>query len=186
MNKSHIKKLKAILRSTELNALALSEIQLSAEGEQGVLEDRPSRYESKLTGYYDGRASLLDERIDSISDEVEALREIEQQFTNLIHCLREKLSDIETDRHTPAGHMPPVSPQNLDPMFDQCARFIVTQTTASTSMLQRRFGIGYNKAGKIMDQMEAAGIVGPDRGAGHRAILVDSITLEEIILQRAR
>ncbi|MDE6269408.1 MAG: DNA translocase FtsK, partial [Muribaculaceae bacterium] len=68
-----------------------------------------------------------------------------------------------------------------DPMFDQCARFIVTQSTASTSMLQRRFGIGYNKAGKIMDQMEAAGIVGPACGQKPRAILVDSITCEEII-----
>lgn len=68
-----------------------------------------------------------------------------------------------------------------DPMFDQCARFIVTQSTASTSMLQRRFGIGYNKAGKIMDQMEAAGIVGPACGAKPRAILVDSITIEDII-----
>lgn len=68
-----------------------------------------------------------------------------------------------------------------DPMFDQCARFIVTQSTASTSMLQRRFGIGYNKAGKIMDQMEAAGIVGPACGQKPRAILVDSITVDEII-----
>ena len=72
-----------------------------------------------------------------------------------------------------------------DPMFDQCARFIVTQTTASTSMLQRRFGIGYNKAGKIMDQMEAAGIVGPACGAKPRAILVDGITVEEIINNNA-
>lgn len=68
-----------------------------------------------------------------------------------------------------------------DAMFEECARFIVTQTTASTSMLQRRFGIGYNKAGKIMDQMEAAGIVGPACGQKPRAILVDSITLEDII-----
>jgi len=72
-----------------------------------------------------------------------------------------------------------------DPMFDQCARFIVTQSTASTSMLQRRFGIGYNKAGKIMDQMEAAGIVGPACGAKPRTILVDSITLEDIINNNA-
>ena len=48
-------------------------------------------------------------------------------------------------------------------------------------MLQRRFGIGYNKAGKIMDQMEAAGIVGPACGQKPRTILVDSITLEDII-----
>ena len=68
-----------------------------------------------------------------------------------------------------------------DAMFEECARFIITQSTASTSMLQRRFGIGYNKAGKIMDQMEAAGIVGPACGQKPRTILVDSITLEDII-----
>ncbi|MDE6160402.1 MAG: DNA translocase FtsK, partial [Muribaculaceae bacterium] len=68
-----------------------------------------------------------------------------------------------------------------DAMFNECARFIVSQSTASTSMLQRRFGIGYNKAGKIMDQMEAAGIVGPACGSKPRAILVDSISLEQII-----
>ena len=68
-----------------------------------------------------------------------------------------------------------------DAMFNECARFIVAQSTASTSMLQRRFGIGYNKAGKIMDQMEAAGIVGPACGSKPRAILVDSITVEQII-----
>lgn len=68
-----------------------------------------------------------------------------------------------------------------DAMFNECARFIISQSTASTSMLQRRFGIGYNKAGKIMDQMEAAGIVGPACGSKPRAILVDSISLEQII-----
>ncbi|MDE6332039.1 MAG: DNA translocase FtsK 4TM domain-containing protein, partial [Muribaculaceae bacterium] len=55
---------------------------------------------------------------------------------------------------------PVLDPNQRDPLFADCARFIVTQSTASTSSLQRRFSIGYNKAGKIMDQMEAAGIVG--------------------------
>lgn len=68
-----------------------------------------------------------------------------------------------------------------DERFDECARFIVSQQTASTSSLQRRYGIGYNKAGKIMDQMEAAGIVGPAQGSKPRAVLVDSITLETIL-----
>lgn len=68
-----------------------------------------------------------------------------------------------------------------DERFDECARFIVTQQTASTSSLQRRYGIGYNKAGKIMDQLEAAGIVGPAMGSKPRAVLVDSITLETIL-----
>lgn len=72
-------------------------------------------------------------------------------------------------------------PSKRDALFPDCARFIVTQTTASTSSLQRRFSIGYNKAGKIMDQMEAAGIVGPAQGAKPRAVLMDAVTLESIL-----
>lgn len=72
-------------------------------------------------------------------------------------------------------------PSKRDALFNDCARFIVTQSTASTSSLQRRFSIGYNKAGKIMDQMEAAGIVGPAQGAKPRAVLMDAITLESIL-----
>ncbi len=72
-------------------------------------------------------------------------------------------------------------PSKRDALFNDCARFIVTQTTASTSSLQRRFSIGYNKAGKIMDQMEAAGIVGAAQGAKPRAVLMDAMTLEQIL-----
>lgn len=72
-------------------------------------------------------------------------------------------------------------PSKRDALFNDCARFIVTQATASTSSLQRKFSIGYNKAGKIMDQMEAAGIVGAAQGAKPRAVLMDSVTLESIL-----
>ena len=72
-------------------------------------------------------------------------------------------------------------PSKRDALFNDCARFIVTQSTASTSSLQRRCSIGYNKAGKIMDQMEAAGIVGAAQGAKPRAVLMDAVTLESIL-----
>ena len=68
-----------------------------------------------------------------------------------------------------------------DPLFDEVARLIVTSNTASTSSLQRRYSIGYNRAGKIMDQLEAAGIVGPAHGGKPRSVLVDSIALESIL-----
>lgn len=68
-----------------------------------------------------------------------------------------------------------------DVLFEEAARFIVTSQTASTSSLQRRYSIGYNRAGKIMDQMEAAGIVGPSQGGKPRQVLVDSLQLERII-----
>jgi len=68
-----------------------------------------------------------------------------------------------------------------DEKFDDCARFVVQNSTASTSSLQRRFEIGYNKAGKIMDQLEAAGIVGPADGQKPRAVLVDAMALEDLL-----
>lgn len=70
-----------------------------------------------------------------------------------------------------------------DEMFETCARFVVTNSTASTSSLQRRFSIGYNKAGKIMDQLEAAHIVGPADGQRPRAVLMDSEALETFLSQ---
>ena len=68
-----------------------------------------------------------------------------------------------------------------DPLFEEVARQIVKSSTASTSSLQRHYSIGYNRAGKIMDQLERAGIVGPSTGGKPRPVLVDSITLESIL-----
>ncbi len=68
-----------------------------------------------------------------------------------------------------------------DTLFEEAARFIVTSQTASTSSLQRRYSIGYNRAGKIMDQMESAGIVGPAQGGKPRQVLVDSIQVEQLL-----
>lgn len=73
------------------------------------------------------------------------------------------------------------SVNDRDPLFEEAARFIITSNTASTSSLQRRYSIGYNRAGKIMDQMEAAGIVGPASGAKPRQVLIDSLQLERIL-----
>lgn len=71
-----------------------------------------------------------------------------------------------------------------DVLFDECARFIVRQDTASTSSLQRRFEIGYNRAGKIMDQLEAAGVVSAASGSKPRNVLMDPQMLEQILSQR--
>ena len=71
-----------------------------------------------------------------------------------------------------------------DPLFDEAAHFIITQSAASVSSLQRRYQIGYNRAGKIMDQMEAAGIVGAAVGSKPRPILVDGPTLDLILENR--
>ena len=68
-----------------------------------------------------------------------------------------------------------------DPLFEEAAEIVVSTGLASTSSLQRRYSIGYNRAGKIMDQLEAAGIVGPSQGGKPRNVLVDSIQLGSIL-----
>lgn len=69
----------------------------------------------------------------------------------------------------------------LDPLFEEVARRVVSSNVASTSSLQRVYSIGYNRAGKIMDQLEAKGIVGPSQGGKPRDVLVDAQMLESIL-----
>ncbi|MDE7388645.1 MAG: DNA translocase FtsK, partial [Muribaculaceae bacterium] len=66
-----------------------------------------------------------------------------------------------------------------DPLFEEAARFILSTGNSSTSSLQRRYSIGYNRAGKIMDQLEAAGVVGPASGAKPRPVLMDLVTFDQ-------
>lgn len=73
---------------------------------------------------------------------------------------------------------------NLDPLFEEAARTIVLSQQGSTSMIQRKFSIGYNRAGRLMDQLEKAGIVGSAQGAKPREVLIqDENSLENILSQ---
>ena len=79
-----------------------------------------------------------------------------------------------------AGGM--VDMKTLDDRFEEAARTVVLNQRGSTSDLQRKLGMGYAKAGRVMDQLEAAGIVGPQNGAKPREVLVKDIAeLEEIL-----
>ena len=69
-----------------------------------------------------------------------------------------------------------------DPLFEQAARTIVNTQQGSTSMIQRQYSIGYNRAGRLMDQLEKAGIVGPAHGSKPREVLImDEMALENRI-----
>ena len=72
-----------------------------------------------------------------------------------------------------------VDMNRLDPMFEDAARLVVIHQQGSTSLIQRKFSIGYNLAGRIMDQLEKAGIVGPTQGSKARDVLcMDETDLE--------
>ena len=62
-----------------------------------------------------------------------------------------------------------------DPLFDEAARLVVSQQQGSTSLIQRKFSIGYNRAGRLMDQLQGAGIVGPYEGSKARQVLIQDI-----------
>lgn len=71
---------------------------------------------------------------------------------------------------------------NRDPLFEDAAKLVVTSQIGSTSLIQRRMKLGYNRAGRLMDQLEAAGIVGPNQGSKAREVQVRSdMELDEIL-----
>ncbi len=70
--------------------------------------------------------------------------------------------------------------KDRDPLFEEAVKFVVMSNTASTSSLQRRYEIGYNRAGRLMDQMEHAGIVGPAQGSKPRQVLVSPMDIDQL------
>lgn len=74
----------------------------------------------------------------------------------------------------------------IDPLFEEAAHAIITTQQGSTSMIQRRFSIGYNRAGRLMDQLEKLGVVGPAQGAKPRDVLISDPNQIGVILSRVR
>ncbi|HTM97445.1 MAG TPA: DNA translocase FtsK 4TM domain-containing protein [Pedobacter sp.] len=73
-------------------------------------------------------------------------------------------------------------PDDRDPLFEEAAQLIVTHQQGSTSLIQRKMKLGYNRAGRIIDQLEAAGVVGPFEGSKAREVLLpDQYALEQFL-----
>ena len=75
-----------------------------------------------------------------------------------------------------------VDMQHLDPLFEDAARLIVINQSGSTSLIQRKFAIGYNRAGRLMDQLEKAGVVGAAMGSKPREVMIqDEMSLNNLL-----
>ena len=109
--------------------------------------------------------------------EIEELTEFigsQQGYPDAMH-LPEYIDDSESG-------IQEVDLRKRDPMFDDAARLVVQHQQGSTSLIQRKLAIGYNRAGRIIDQLEAAGIVGPFEGSKAREVLCpDFMALEQIL-----
>ena len=110
-----------------------------------------------------------------------------EQICQHIACQQGYLSAFELpepamEESSSGGGGEGIDSGNLDPMFADAAREIVVHQQGSTSLIQRRFSIGYNRAGRLMDQMEKVGIVGPARGAKPREVYCADLAELEIKL----
>ena len=81
------------------------------------------------------------------------------------------LPEFSAEEGAAAGAVGAVDINDLDDMLEDAARLVVQNQHGSTSMIQRRLKLGYNRAGRIMDQLEHLGIVGPNEGSKPREVL---------------
>lgn len=82
----------------------------------------------------------------------------------------------------PEGKASGIDANERDVLFDEAARLIVIHQQGSTSLIQRKFSVGYNRAGRLMDQLESTGVVGPAQGSKPRDVYVpDEYTLEKLL-----
>ena len=112
--------------------------------------------------------------------EIERINEYIKQQPGPIEPM--ELPEPTTDDGSDSGKGGSLEMHSLDPLFEEAARTIVLSQQGSTSMIQRRFSIGYNRAGRLMDQMEKAGIVGAAQGSKPREVLIqDENSLENLL-----
>jgi len=109
--------------------------------------------------------------------EIEELTEFigsQQGYPDAMH-LPEYIDDSE-------GGSQEVDLRKRDPMFEEAARLVIQHQQGSTSLIQRKLSIGYNRAGRLIDQLEAAGVVGPFEGSKARDVLISDYShLEQIL-----
>ena len=110
------------------------------------------------------------------------IKEQEDNDRDIVHERGYLLPGLGEDVNDGGGIIDTSFIKDFDPLFEEVAKWIVQSDTASTSSLQRRYEIGYNRAGRIMDQMEAAGIVGPAQGGKPRKVLLSPMDIDQLFI----
>ena len=132
--------------------------------------------------------SVKKEKIIGINDDIQALndekldisRQLSEAYQNV--TLSRPGWEIEIEEMTSFLPKQPSIKETLDPLFEEAAKLIVKCKEGSTSMIQRKFGLGYNRAGRIMEELEKAGIVGSQNGSRPREVLIkDETSLKELV-----
>lgn len=104
----------------------------------------------------------------------------QQQGYTETYELPEPLTDDSMDGGSGGGEF---DVQHMDPLFEDAAKLIVASQSGSTSLIQRKYAIGYNRAGRLMDQLEKAGVVGQAHGSKPREVLIqDEMSLENLLM----
>jgi S-DNA-T family DNA segregation ATPase FtsK/SpoIIIE len=160
----------------------------------------PVRIAFKLTSMMDSRTILDSPGANQLVGRGDMLISVGSDMVRL-QCAFIDISEIEritdhisSQQSYPEAHLLPeyidestaalngFDPDEKDDLFEKAARLVVEFQQGSTSLIQRKFSIGYNRAGRIIDQLESSGIVGPYEGSKARQVLIkDMISLERFL-----
>jgi hypothetical protein len=133
-------------------------------------------YDYKDTSWYHEYLNLMKQHIEIVRDSV---KEDKAQI-NKIDVFSSFVNGLTTNQQDNKSDI--IDMKYLDPLFEDAARLIVINQSGSTSLIQRKFAIGYNRAGRLMDQLEKAGIVGEAKGSTPREVLIhDEYSLNKIL-----
>lgn len=132
--------------------------------------------------------SVKKEKIIGINDDIQALNDeklgISRQLSEAYQNVTLSRPGWEKEIEEMTSFLPkqPSIKETFDPLFEEAAIFVVKCKEGSTAMIQRKFGLGYNRAGRIMDELEKVGIVGSQNGSQSREVLIEDVTsLKELL-----